>query len=277
MTTSAFDALPAALRERATLLTLAGVPALVAHPDPAWLSGAAVAPRPVMLWMHGRTVSKELDPGRYLRWVRAGIAAVALDLPGHGERSLDGWQGSDRTLEVVHQMAREIDGVLDALAASALAPGLDLSRCGLGGMSAGGMATLIRLCTPHRFRAASVESTAGEFPRMAASTAFATRGGRDPSMSLLHELDPMSHLEHWRPIPLLALHSEADAWVPVQAMRGFIEALQSRAAAAGLSPGHIVLHTWPTTGAPNEHAGFGRVSHEAKNLQTEFLVRHLGV
>jgi dienelactone hydrolase len=229
-----------------------------------------------MLWMHGRTVSKELDPGRYLRWVRAGIAAVALDLPGHGQRSLDGWQGSERTLEAVQQMASEIDAVLSALAATTLSHGLDLSRCGIGGMSAGGMATLIRLCTPHRFRVASVESTAGDFQRMAASTAFATRGGRDPSMSLLQQLDPMSHLQHWRPIPLLALHSEADAWVPVQAMRGFIEELQRRGVAAGLSPEHILLHTWPTTGAPNEHAGFGKVSHEAKNIQTDFLVRHLG-
>jgi len=34
--------------------------------------------------MHGRTANKELDPGRYLRLIRAGIAVCAIDLPGHG-------------------------------------------------------------------------------------------------------------------------------------------------------------------------------------------------
>ena len=33
---------------------------------------APPGPRPTIIWIHGRTVSKELDPGRYLRWLRAG-------------------------------------------------------------------------------------------------------------------------------------------------------------------------------------------------------------
>ena len=57
----------------------AKVPAMLSHPD--WRT-----PRPTVLWMHGRTVSKEIDNGRFLRFVRAGIASVSLDLPGHGER-----------------------------------------------------------------------------------------------------------------------------------------------------------------------------------------------
>ena len=59
------------------------IPALIAHPD--WDS---VEPVPFVIWMHGRTVSKELDPGRYLRWIRAGFGVCAVDLPGHGERFL---------------------------------------------------------------------------------------------------------------------------------------------------------------------------------------------
>jgi len=74
-----FSRLPSSLASRAKSVRFGDVPALLAHPD--WET-----PAPVVLWMHGRTVSKELDPGRYLRWVRAGIAACAVDLPGHGER-----------------------------------------------------------------------------------------------------------------------------------------------------------------------------------------------
>src|SRR5262245_11172372 len=77
-----FSQMPSALRANARWQRLgpSDIPALLVHPD--WNSGQ---PAPMVLWMHGRTVNKELDPGRYLRWMRAGIGACAVDLPGHGE------------------------------------------------------------------------------------------------------------------------------------------------------------------------------------------------
>lgn len=269
-----FAQLPASLRAHAKAVNLGGVPALLAHPDPKWAEPGHIAtPAPVMVWMHGRTVTKELDPGRYLRWVRAGIAACALDLPGHGERPGESLHGSDRTLEVVEQMAGEIDGVMAALADRG---GMfDVSRAGIGGMSAGGMATVIRLCTPHRFVVAAVESTAGNFEAMEHFGAFFTSGGRDPAGARARRLSPIGHVDAWRPIPLLALHSEADEWVPVSAIRSFTDRLSERYAAAGADPELVRLHTWPKTGAPSEHAGFGRVATEAKDLQTQWLTRWL--
>ena len=62
----------------------ADVPSLVVRPESAPLGGGDRIP--FLLWMHGRTATKELDPGRYLRLARAGIGACAIDLPGHGER-----------------------------------------------------------------------------------------------------------------------------------------------------------------------------------------------
>jgi hypothetical protein len=92
------SALPSALRaaSRSTRLSDHDVPALLAHPD--WEGGERV---PLVLWMHGRTVTKEIDPGRYLRWIRAGIGACAVDLPGHGERFDAALQEPERTLDVV--------------------------------------------------------------------------------------------------------------------------------------------------------------------------------
>src|SRR4029450_3068251 len=62
--------LPSALRANARWLRLGptpgNIPALITHPD--WAPGHLA---PVVIWMHGRTVNKELDPGRYLRWMRA--------------------------------------------------------------------------------------------------------------------------------------------------------------------------------------------------------------
>jgi dienelactone hydrolase len=227
-----------------------------------------------MLWLHGRTVNKELGPGRYLRWIRAGIGACAIDLPGHGERFDADAQRPERTLYVVRQAIGEIDHILRALTGPEFRlpdgrPAFDPARIGIGGMSAGGMVTLRRLCEPHPFVCAAVESTAGDFSRMPAYDARYDR-------ALIDEIDPLRHLANWRAIPLLALHSEADEWVPVDAIRAFTDALRQRYSAQDADPQTVELMTWPTTGAPAEHSGFGRVSNDAKNLQTAFLARHLG-
>lgn len=268
-----FAAFPRALAAQTRAARLAqdsvpgGVPAIVAHPD--WAN-----PAPVVLWLHGRTVNKELDPGRYLRWIRAGIGACAVDLPGHGERFDADAQRPERTLHVVKQAIGEIDHIVRALAGPEFhlpdgRPAFDTSRIAIGGMSAGGMAALRRLCDPHPFACAAVESTAGDFSRMPAYDARYDR-------ALIDEIDPLRHLDGWRPIPLLALHSEADEWVPVGAIRSFTDGLKRRYESVGAPQDLVQLTTWPTTGAPAEHSGFGRVSNDAKNIQTAFLALHLG-
>src|SRR4030095_11489223 len=131
-----FSQMPSALRANARWQRLGAskIPALLVHPS--WGSGRRV---PVVLWMHGRTVKKELDPGRYLRWMRAangGIATCAVDLPGHGERFDASLQQAHRAFEVVMQMISEIDGIVDAIVDLGV---FDHSRLAIGGMSAGGM------------------------------------------------------------------------------------------------------------------------------------------
>lgn len=254
-----FSSFPRALAERSRAERLAGVPTLLAHPD--WTS-----PAPVVVWLHGRTASKELDPGRYLRWIRAGIAACAIDLPGHGERADPAMQTPARTPEVLEAVLPEIDAVLAELVAPRFAGVFDTARTGLGGMSAGGMATLRRLCDPHPFRAAAVDATTGDLGAYFARHAPAARIAR---------LDPMSNLAGWRPIPLLAVHSRADAIVPFTSQAGFLERLSAHYRDRGADPEWIQVLAWDTTGAPQEHVGFGRFSNDAKNAQTGFWTRTL--
>ena len=252
-------ALPASVREKSRTTTFAGVPALVVHPSFAPDADGAIARAPVLFWMHGRTANKELDPGRFLRLVRAGIATVSLDLPGHGARDDMALQQPERTLEFVEQMAGEIDSVVE----SALATGwFDDARMALGGMSAGGMATLIRLCRAHSFRAAAVECTTGSFAWQRNRAMF------EPQRAA--RLDPIQHLDAWRAIPLLVLHNTLDAWVAVEGQREFVESLRARGLAKD-----VVMHEYGETGAPHEHSGFGRFAPDAKDRQTEFLVAHL--
>ncbi|MBZ0173007.1 MAG: hypothetical protein K8E66_11540, partial [Phycisphaerales bacterium] len=74
-----FAQLPKSVRDHARTARLGahGLPALLAHPD--WST-----PHPVCIWLHVRRVFKEMDPGRYSRWLQAGVAVCAIDLPGHG-------------------------------------------------------------------------------------------------------------------------------------------------------------------------------------------------
>lgn len=269
-----FAKLPASLEAKARRVKLGPtqVPALLAHPD--W-----ERPAPVCIWMHGRTVTKELDAGRYVRWLKAGIAACAIDLPGHGERLNIEYHSPKKTLDLLGEAIPEIDHIVEALSDPAFGGVFDLDRMAIGGMSAGGMVTLRRLCDPHPFVCAAVEGTSGNLAGL--YIARSEPGSATASWPIAHDpariapLDPMQHLDDWKPIPLLALHSERDEIVPVAAQRGFIDALRVRYAAMGADPETIEFTTWPETGAPQEHAGFGRFGNDAKNMQTEFLAKHL--
>lgn len=255
------------------------IPTLLAHPEQGIFVGArAEKSAPLMIWMHGRQAHKELDPGRYLRWLRAGIGVCAIDMPGHGERADEAMQGPETSLEIIQHVAdHEIDHLISSLRASAYADAFDFGRIGIGGMSLGGITTLVRLCREHDFACATVEACAGDFGPMQGRKGFRVEGDRDAGLSdLARRLEPASHLEAWRAIPLLALHSEKDMWVPVACIRNFVEQLREHHAAIGADPELVRLKTWEETGAEYEHIGFGKVSNEAKNVQTEFLGEWLG-
>ncbi len=271
--------LPRDLAERARFATLGdGVPALLAHPD--WQK-----PAPFVLWIHGRTATKELDPGRYLRWIRAGFAACAIDLPGHGERFDVLAQDGLRSLDVIAQAVGELDAVLTSLRDPSFAGCFDLSRAGIGGMSMGGMVTLLRLCSPHPpslprgFLAASLEATTGWLDGLYFPAKWNIPGAQRWMVNHPEErvrtVDPAAHLDGFTPLPILAVHSEADQLIPWHTQQEFLTRLRSHYESRGTDPAIIEQLTWPSTGAPLEHMGFGKMSNEAKNAQTAFFVKHL--
>ena len=251
-----FGTLHSELRRNARSLRLGeDVPALLVVPE------ASAGPRPMLVWMHGRTAEKELDSGRFLRLLRRGIGSCSLDLPGHGERFDRALQEPAAVLPMVEQMVAELDDVVAQLIA---VEGVDPTRIAIGGISAGGMAALIRCCRAHRFAAISVEATTGNLAYRA-SNIFA-------KPDRVARLDPIEHLDQWRPIPLLALHNLLDEWVDVDGQRFFIEALRARYPDPELIDFHVYERP---TGAPYEHSGFGQYSGDAKNRQVAFLETHL--
>jgi alpha-beta hydrolase superfamily lysophospholipase len=269
-----FTQFPAYLAHRARSLTISGIPTLLAHPD--WR-----APAPFCLWLHGRTAHKELDPGRYMRWLRAGVGVVAIDLPGHGERLEDALQSPASTLLVMEQALADVQLTIAAITARSFdgADAFDPAHAAIAGMSLGGMVALRRLCDPHSFRSAAVEGTAGwlegmYFPRefQLASPPWPVDHARDR----VARLDPARHLDRFTPIPLLDLHSEQDQMVPFEPQKRFIDMLKRHYELRGADPSLVELITWNETGAPREHLGFGRFSNDAKNIQAAFLARTLG-
>ena len=253
-----FDQLPSSVLALSRAVRIGGgkVPALLVHPYFDRNTGTVLRPAPVLVWMHGRTVTKELDPGRYLRLARAGIATCAVDLPGHGERLDAPRQAPEETLGVVEQMVGELDAVVADLDASGEHLGC---KRALGGMSAGGMAALVRLTRPHTFDAAVVECTTGSWRWQQHRAMF--------DAARVAAMNPIDHLQNWREIPLLALHNFEDEWIPVDGQREFIEAVRARAT----HPEVVQFHVYGPTGAPFEHAGFGRMASDAKERVTGFL------
>lgn len=248
------SAMPRTLRAHARWVQVGPAPALVIHPD----APGDEQPRPVLLWMHGRTAYKEMDNGRYLRLLRAGIATVAIDLPGHGERSIAPLQESERTMQVIEAMLQELPEVLRALD---VMPGIDMRHAALGGMSLGGMVTLAALCRPHPFRAAVVEATTGDWTHLAGTQ-------HDPARS--DAMEPARHLDRWHPVPLLAIHAQLDEWIRIEWQRTFLDRVRE------VNAGHPVeLLEFPRTGAPHEHIGFGTFGPQAKDACTAFLARFL--
>jgi dienelactone hydrolase len=215
--------------------------------------------------MHGRTVSKDYDPGRYLKWLRHGYASCALDLVGHGDRYDAHYHEPAHTLQAVEETLAELDGVVEAL--SDWQHGVfDAKRMALGGISAGGMVTLARCCdphAPHEFRCLIVEATAGDwaFQRQRALLAA----------DVVERLNPIDRLDHWAQVPIQAIHTEADEWVPEAAMAVFIEALRQQYR----DPSLVEYVTYAKTGAPAEHAGFGKKTRDARERQIAFLDKHL--
>lgn len=250
-----FEQLPSRLRKIARVERFGEVPALLAQRD--------TRPRPFLLWIHGRTADKELDPGRYARYLRRGINICAVDLPGHGERYIAAMQEPEAAFDVVNQMASELDAVLENLQ---FFDGFDLERAALGGMSAGGMASILRLNKPHQFRATILEATMGQWRRQRGHTMFQALTDEE-----FAALNPADHLSQWAEIPLLAFHSRHDEWVPFAAQEEFIARLKSRYT----NPDLIEFIAFDHTGAPKEHMGFGRQSAFVKEVQVDFLARVL--
>jgi hypothetical protein len=144
--------------------------------------------------------------------------------------------------------------------------GFDISNAAIGGMSAGGFVAITRLLVDHPFKAAVLEATGGDWSHLRSLPIC-----KGLTQQEFDQVNPMNSIQTWRDIPVIAFHSRHDEWIPFATESEFIEALRAK------SPSHsdIELVAFDHTGAPEEHMGFGRESAFVKEVQVEFLARHL--
>ena len=164
----------------------------------------AAPPLPVVLWFHGLSVDKETHR-KELEWLaRAGFLAVGVDAAGHGERRLPDLDARidvsrEETIRfmlgLVEQTAREVPGIVRALADDGLA---DLERVGMVGVSMGGYLLYRALLEEPPPRAAVAILGSPEWPE-----------GDSPHR----------HLDALRRVALLSITAEHDENVPPAAAR----------------------------------------------------------
>jgi len=267
-----FKQLPKSLQAKSKHIRLGdtlgnNVPALIVHPD---LDKPQQTPRPWVLWFHGRTVYKELDPGRYNRWARAGIGSIAIDLPGHGERLTKDGHSPSQTIHNLTQAINEIPAILESVADLQI---FDMKKSAIGGMSAGGMIALRYLCNQHHFLGATIECTTGDLLGLY----FPPDPSKPGPWRIHHDrtevqnIDTQTHLANFKPIPLLAMHNKGDEVIPYELQSNFIQTLSAHYTSHNADPNLIQFITYDNTGTIQEHAGFGKYASQAKDHQLTFL------
>ena len=251
--------LPSYLLNNSFSIVINKIPVLIGIPE----SKFSVKDKfPWILWMHGRTANKEIDPGRYLRLLRNGIGFCAVDLPGHGERSNSLKDDPSATLDIIKQMSSEIDYVFEWVVENTK---LDSNRSAVGGMSAGGMAAIDRLVKPHSFKATALEATTGNWEAQSLRPMFS----KIPK-DVIKSNSPIHNLENWTPLSIIAVHSIKDEWIDYAGQKKFIDKLKE----INLNK-EIKFISYDKTGAPYEHIGFGKRSAESKDNQVNFLLNCL--
>ncbi len=263
------------------------IPALLWRPA----GHASSEPAPLVFFVHGYGSRKEDGAGFGERLAAAGIAALSFDCWLHGERGDDGSTarrfepvypescGLDHYVlmhEVAVQAARDIDMLIDALAAEGL--GAD-GRIGVSGFSMGGFATYVTAATNPRVACVVAGGGRPTFARAWDDVTLGTstyEEWAEPMARLeaetaaraayMAEIDPFGALDRFCPRPLLMINGDRDVDQPYLYALELYRRLRPRYAAAGM-PANLRLDMPPIA-----HE-FGP---EQMDLATAWLARHLG-
>ena len=185
--------------------------------------------------LHGLNARKERHLEMCLQLTAANLRACMMDLRGHGERINEDTLTLRRDWSdpaFVPAIARTIMGSIQDV--HALADYLELTRYAIIGQSLGGYTALLTALQDDRVR--RVINISGSLDLSNLPPPF---GG-----AAALRFDAAQQASLLKRIPLLLLHGDADATVPIAGARRLHAALL----AAGASPEKAVLHEYPGIG-----------------------------
>ncbi len=202
-------------------------------------------PRPALLLQHGASTTKDdyyiQQPSR--RWSEAGYVCLAIDAPGHGERSFEGpisrqelWR-----LGLIYRMRDlRVQGVVDLMRALDLLesrPEVDAGRVGYMGVSMGTFLGVPLCGMDQRIRSAAFIIGGGNLRRMLGGE---TGVDRDEAELVFQATDPVHFAPRISPRPALMLNGEQDSTVPRAATEALYEALREPKEIRWFDMGHTV-------------------------------------
>lgn len=196
-----------------------------------WAEPASAGARPLVLWLHAFSWSKEDVAPQLLELAARGFVAVSWDLPQHGERS-------DETPDEIRQRVRsdlrrhfwpilagaaeEVPAIID-WAAAHFGCAADV---GIGGISMGGDIAVVSAGLDRRIaRVAAVLAT----PDWLRPGSLEPQGvAAEEQWALYRRFDPLTHPAHYRHCPaMLFVCGAEDRQVPPEGAEAFVAMLEN--------------------------------------------------
>ena len=216
-----------------------GVPATV------YLPRDGEGPFPALLLQHGASTSKDdfyiQQPCR--RWSEAGYVCMAIDAPGHGERSVEGPVARQELwrLGLIYRMRDlRIQGVVDLMRALDYLETrreVDGGRFGYMGVSMGTFLGVPLCAIDRRIRSAAFLIGGGGLRRLMEGTPAVEEAEMDLVMQVT---DPVYFAGRISPRPVLMLNGERDEIVPRAAAEALYNALREPKEIRWFDIGHTV-------------------------------------
>ena len=211
-----------------------------------WAEPAGAGARPLVLWLHAFSWSKEDVAPQLVELAARGFVAVSWDLPQHGARS--GETPDEIRLRVrgdlrrhfwpiLAQAAEEVPAIIDWAVAHLDCAG----EVGIGGISMGGDIAVVSAGIDRRIERVAAVLATPDWLRPGSQEPQGAAG--EEQWALYHRLNPLTNAAHYRHCPaMLFVCGAEDRQVPPEGAKAFVAMLDNMYANGA---GHLAIARQP--------------------------------
>lgn len=194
-----------------------------------WAEPAGAGTRPLVLWLHAFSWSKEDVASHLVDLAARGFVAVSWDLPQHGERSSEAPDEIRLRVRsnlrryfwpILAQGADEVPAIIDW----AFAHFEGLGDVGIGGISMGGDIAVVSAGIDRRIKRVAPVLATPDWLRPGSQELQGV--AEEEQWALYRRLDPLTNVAHYRHCPaMLFVCGAADRQVPPEGAEAFISTM----------------------------------------------------